>query len=103
MSSQSELFVWGPSAVFVVRERLVAARRAEALCELMVQKREREGMWGWGCSCVDFCGRSFLVDGLLAQVVTSFIFLLDAENEVNQQDDEEDGEDQTNCSACNNG
>lgn len=55
-----------------------------------------------GCSCVDFCGRSLLVDWRLAQVVTPFVLLLDAENKVNEDDDEEDGEDETNCSTRNN-
>lgn len=54
------------------------------------------------CSCVDFRGGGFLVDGRFAQVVTSFVLFLDPQDEVNEEDDEEDGEDETDCSSCNN-
>lgn len=54
------------------------------------------------CSCVDFCGGGFLVDGRLAEFVTSFVLFLDSENKVNEEDDEDNGEDETDCSSRNN-
>ena len=55
---------------------------------------------GFARSCIDLGGGCFLVDGLFAQVVTAFVFLLHA---VDQEKDEEDGEEQANGTAGNDG
>lgn len=55
-----------------------------------------EGVEREGHLCVDLCGGGFLVDGFLPQIVASFILLLHA---VDEQEDEEDGEQQTDGAA----
>lgn len=47
--------------------------------------------------CVDLCGGSFLVDGLLPQIVAALVLLLHA---VDEEEDEEDGEHQADGAAC---